>query len=129
MAVRIREGGSPIVCAAMHPELPGDTYIPDGLHHRLSVDYGVLVSEPMEKHQVDGLWWWFNEVPPDRTPEPFYAKARMLVRDSPRMARAAALSGLIEWLAAPLTTPETDAALLRYFIDARAMIHAPKEPA
>jgi len=76
MAVRIRPGGSPIVCAAMHPELPGDTYIPDGLHHRLSVDYGVLVSEPMEKHKHDGLWWWWDEVPVGRSVEPFYANVR-----------------------------------------------------
>lgn len=69
MALRIREGGSPIVCAAMHPELPGDTYIPDSLHYRLSAELGVLVAEPMEKHKLDGLWWWRDEVPPDRTPE------------------------------------------------------------
>jgi len=69
MAVRIRAGGSPIVCAAMHPELPGDTYVDDSLHYRLSVEYGVLVAEPMEKHQHDGLWWWRDEVPAGRTPE------------------------------------------------------------
>lgn len=63
MSVRIRAGGSPIVCAAMHPELPGDTYIDDPLHYRLSVEYGVLVSEPQERHALDGLWWWFDEVP------------------------------------------------------------------
>ncbi len=78
MAVRIREGGSPIVCAAMHPELPGDTYIDDGLHYRLSVKYGVLVSEPMERHALDGLWWWHDEVPADRTPDTFYALVRGL---------------------------------------------------
>jgi hypothetical protein len=68
MAVRIREDGT-ILCAAMHPELPGDTYIDDNLHYRLTVDYGVLVSEPHEQHQHDGLWWWYNEVPESRHPE------------------------------------------------------------
>ena len=71
MAVRIRESGV-IVCAAMHPEMPGDTYIDDGLHYRLSVEYRVLVSEPMESHRNDGLWWWRNEVPPGRMIDPFY---------------------------------------------------------
>lgn len=76
MAVRIRKGGSPIVCAAMHPEMEGDTYIDDGLHHRLSGIYGVLVAEPMEKHKHDGLWWWFDEVPEGREPEAFWAERR-----------------------------------------------------
>lgn len=76
MAVRIRAGGSPIVCAAMHPELPGDTYIDDGLHHRLSGEYGVLVAEPMERHKIDGLWWWFDEVPDGREPEGYWALVR-----------------------------------------------------
>lgn len=79
MAVRIREGGSPIVCAAMHPELPGDTYIPDGLAYRLSAEYGVLVSEPMERHQHDGLWWWWDQVPEGREPDAFYAERRSMI--------------------------------------------------
>lgn len=70
MAVRIREDGT-IVCAAMHPEEPGDTYLHDGLHYRLSVDLGVLVTEPMEceggrgGHGKHGLWWWRDRVPDD----------------------------------------------------------------
>lgn len=79
MAVRIREGGAPIACAAMHPELPGDTYISDGLAYRLSAEYGVLVSEPMERHQHDGLWWWWDEVPEGREPDAIYAERRATV--------------------------------------------------
>lgn len=75
MAVRVREDGT-IVCAAMHQAQPGDTYLKDGLHYRLSAEYGVLVSEPMARHQQDGLWWWFDEVPPDREPSGYYADRR-----------------------------------------------------
>lgn len=72
MAVRIRESGE-ILCAAMHPALPGDSYIDDGLHYRLSVDIGVLVTEPMELpngvgrggHARHGQWWWRDDVPQD----------------------------------------------------------------
>lgn len=64
MAVRIRAGGAPIVCAATHPEMHGDTYVDDGLHYRLSAEYGVLVAEPMDVHITTGMWWWFDEVPP-----------------------------------------------------------------
>ena len=48
----------------------------DGLHYRLSVEYGILVSEPMEKHQLDGLWWWFDEVPDGREVEAWRAERR-----------------------------------------------------
>jgi len=70
MAVRIRTDGR-VLCAAMHPELPGDTYINDGLHYTLSVVYGVLVSEPMISdlgrggHAKHGEWWWRDDVPED----------------------------------------------------------------
>lgn len=70
MAVRIRMDGT-ILCAACYPEEPGDTYIDDGLHYRLSVQLGVLVTEPMESdrgrggHRRHGQWWWRNEVPAD----------------------------------------------------------------
>ncbi len=83
MAVRIREDGT-IVCAAMFPELPGDTYIHDGLHHKLSGELGVLVAEPMEKHQHDGRWWWFDEVPADRGPEEYWADVRVAALDKRR---------------------------------------------
>jgi hypothetical protein len=56
----------------MHTEEPGDTYIDDGLHYTLSVEHKVLVAEPMERHQHDGLWWWKGQVPGDRSPDPFY---------------------------------------------------------
>jgi hypothetical protein len=75
MAVRIRADGT-ILCAAMHPAEAGDTYIDDGLHYRLSAEYGVLVSEPMELHKHDGLWWWHDEVPEGRESQPFYAERR-----------------------------------------------------
>lgn len=60
----------------MHPELPGDSYLDDGVHHRLSGEMGVLVAEPMGKHALDGLWWWYDAVPSDRTPEPHWAEVR-----------------------------------------------------
>jgi hypothetical protein len=71
VAVRIRKMGE-IVCAAMHPAEPGDTYIDDGLHYKLSVELGALVSEPMDRHEKDGLWWWRDEVPPGRKADLFY---------------------------------------------------------
>jgi hypothetical protein len=52
----------------MHPEMPGDTYLDDGIHYRLSVDHKVIVTDeyhlradperedgPLDGH---GLWWW-----------------------------------------------------------------------
>lgn len=64
MSVRIRKDGT-IVCAAMHPEMPDDTYINDGLQYRLSVQYGVLVTDD-EHNNGHGLWWWFDAVPPEK---------------------------------------------------------------
>ena len=70
MAVRIRRDGR-ILCAAQHPEESGDTYLDDGLHYRLSVEFGVLVTEPMFSpdgrggHAKHGEWWWRNAVPDD----------------------------------------------------------------
>lgn len=75
MSVRVRTDGT-ILCAAMHPAEPGDTYLDDGDHYKLSVVRGLLVSEPMERHELDGLWWWHDEVPPGREPDPFYATVR-----------------------------------------------------
>jgi hypothetical protein len=62
MAVRIRRDGR-ILCAAMHGSEPGDTYLDDGLHYKLSVELQALVTEPMERHKHHGQWWWRNEVP------------------------------------------------------------------
>lgn len=70
MAVRVREDGS-VVCAAMHPARKGDVYVDDGLHYRLSVELGLLVSEPMEGpgglggHAAHGRWWWRGCAPED----------------------------------------------------------------
>lgn len=71
MAVRIRADGT-IVCAAMSEPQEGDTYLHDGIHHILSGELGVLVSEPMERHQHDGLWWWRGRAPNDRAIEPHF---------------------------------------------------------
>lgn len=70
MSLRIRATGE-ILCAAMHPELPGDQYVDDQHHYELSVEHGLLVTEPMELpagvglggHAVHGRWWWRGEQP------------------------------------------------------------------
>ena len=54
MALRIRKDGR-ILCAAMHPEEEGDTYITDGLHYQMSVENKVIGTEPMEKHKTHDL--------------------------------------------------------------------------
>lgn len=73
MALRIRSDGR-ILCAAKHPAEPGDTYLDDGLHYRLSVELGVVISEPMDAdpdnpgrggHAAHGEWWWINAIPAD----------------------------------------------------------------
>ena len=70
MALRIREDGT-ILCAAMHPAEPGDTYLHDGISYRLTVDYRAIVTEPMHSaegrggHAAHGQWWWSSEVPVD----------------------------------------------------------------
>lgn len=55
MALRIRDDGR-IVCAAMHPPEPGDTYLHDGISYILTVETGVLVTD--EAHEEHGEWWW-----------------------------------------------------------------------
>ena len=70
MALRIRKNGS-IMCAAMHSPEPGDTYIDDQLHYDLSIEHRVLVTEPHERHQFRGEWWWVGNVPEDIILEPF----------------------------------------------------------
>ena len=62
MAVRIRKNGR-IFCAAMTEEEPGDTYVDDALHERMSLGWGILVAEPMERHKISGEWWWKGNVP------------------------------------------------------------------
>jgi hypothetical protein len=71
MALRIRKDGR-ILCAAMHPEEPGDTYLDDGVHYTLS-RIGVLVTEKTEEggrggHACHGEWWG-HWVPSDVTPD------------------------------------------------------------
>ena len=56
----------------MHPEEPGDTYIPDDVHYMLSAERKLLVTTPMEKHQLDGLWWWKGQIPAGVEIDPFY---------------------------------------------------------
>ncbi len=74
MAVRVRADGT-ILCAAMHPARDDDrAYIDDGLHYKLGVELGALVTEPMHAdagnpgrggHAAHGEWWWADEVPDD----------------------------------------------------------------
>jgi hypothetical protein len=71
MAVRIRKDGT-ILCAAMHPEQEGDTYLHDGLHYQLAVVERVLVTEPHERHRAHGQWWWAGSVPEGVVIDEFY---------------------------------------------------------
>lgn len=71
MALRIRKDGR-ILCAAIHPAEPGDTYIDDGLHYQLSVIHKVLVTEPHEAHMQHGEWWWRGQVPRNVWIDGFY---------------------------------------------------------
>ena len=75
MSLRVREDGR-VMCAAMHPWKPGDTYLPDSISERLTGCTGmpaVLVTEPMDLpegvgrggHRVHGEWWWADQVPVD----------------------------------------------------------------
>ena len=81
MAVRIRRSGV-IVCAAMHPEREGDTYIDDGLHYELAVERRLLVTEPMTLpedvglggHARHGEWWWRGMAPENAEIDPFYVR-------------------------------------------------------
>ncbi len=81
MALRIRKDGR-ILCAAKHPEEPGDTYLHDGIHYILSVELGVIVTEKMEQtegrggHAKHGEWWWAHEVPHDVHPDPWQVQSR-----------------------------------------------------
>jgi len=75
MSLRIREDGR-ILCAAMHPEQSGDTYLHDGISYRLTVELRAIVTEPMLSdrgrggHSKHGEWWWVNAVPADVVLEP-----------------------------------------------------------
>jgi hypothetical protein len=79
LAIRIREDGR-VLCAAMHAEAPGDSYLDDALHERLASDLAVLVTEPMNceggrrGHALHGEWWWRDRVPADVEVDPFYLR-------------------------------------------------------
>lgn len=84
IAIRIREDGR-IFCAAMSGPLPGDRYVDDRGHYLLSVELGILVTEPMTAdpenpgrggHSAHGEWFWFDQVPLDAVIEPPVASKR-----------------------------------------------------
>ncbi len=62
MALRIREDGT-ILCAALHDEMLGDTYLHDGISYILTVELKAIVTEVWEKHKIHGQWWWANDIP------------------------------------------------------------------
>lgn len=64
MALRIRKNGR-IFCAALTEPLPGDTYVCDQLHYVMSAEHRAIVTEPAERHEKRGEWWWRNAVPPE----------------------------------------------------------------
>lgn len=71
MALRIRPDGR-VLCAAIHPSAPGDTYLDDDVHQRLSAGLKVLVTERFEDHMRNGEWWWRDAVPAGVKIDPFY---------------------------------------------------------
>lgn len=77
MALRIRKDGR-ILCAALHSEEEGDTYLHDGISYILTVELKSIVTEPWISnlgrggHSVHGEWWWKHEVPNDAIIENFY---------------------------------------------------------
>ncbi len=73
MALRIRKDGR-ILCAAIHSEEVGDTYINDGLHYEMSVINKVIGTEENEKHKIHGQWWWINNVPEGIIIDSFYTE-------------------------------------------------------
>lgn len=77
MALRIRKDGR-ILCAAIHKEEPGDTYIPDGLHYRMSVLSKVIGTEENDKHMKHGQWWWMGNIPEGIVIEPFYFEPEII---------------------------------------------------
>lgn len=74
MAVRVRVDGR-ILCAAMHPQEPGDVYLDDEEHYWLSVEMRILVTEPMRMHRRRGEWWWYGHVPAGIEIDDFYRRS------------------------------------------------------
>jgi len=74
VAAHVRANGD-VLCAAMHEAREDDLfYIDDHQHYLLGVEWGILVSEPMEPdpanpgrggHKAHGQWWWIGSVPDD----------------------------------------------------------------
>jgi len=62
MALRIRSDGR-VFCAALRPEMQGDTYLDDEIHYQLSAVHKALVTEPMDLHAKHAEWWWRGSVP------------------------------------------------------------------
>lgn len=62
MAIRVRKDGR-MFCAALTQEMPGDTYIDDGLHYEMSVEKAVIVALPMPAHIENPEWWWVGQAP------------------------------------------------------------------
>ena len=70
MSLRIRLDGT-VLCAAMHPALPGDVYVHDDVSYELTVNHGLLITDyrhlrkagndtegPLDGH---GQWWWRDD--------------------------------------------------------------------
>lgn len=73
MALRIRSDGR-ILCAALHFECIGDTYIDDALHYEMSVVKKVIGTENYDKHSIHGEWWWIGNIPEGIEIDDFYKK-------------------------------------------------------
>ncbi len=57
MSMRWRTSGD-LVCAAMRPEEPGDTYIDDRLHYQLTVISRAVIADV--DHETNALWHWVH---------------------------------------------------------------------
>ena len=64
MALRVRANGD-IVCAALHGEEAGDTYIPDNISEVLTGCTGeepVLITDKEPIHSTHGRWFWAGRI-------------------------------------------------------------------
>lgn len=75
MALRIRKDGR-ILCAAIHGEELGDTYIDDELHYQMSVVHRVIASETQDVHALNGRWWWIGNIPQNVCVDDFYSQRK-----------------------------------------------------
>ena len=63
MALRVRKNGD-ILCAALHDEEDGDTYIPDNISEILTGCTGeepLIITDPEPLHSTHGRWWWTGQ--------------------------------------------------------------------